>query len=705
MRAMSRLMGTPSSLREIEMAAKARLGCHTLLLPGALALAVLLLAAGAAAVNELAARWLLRADAEATAHAWAANLSDQLGPELPALLAGRPPSPVAKDILDQARRIGAVSRYKLLDADGAPVFVSGEDHDPTGQGATVGARSVGNGAAMAGRGVGGLAYIRAERGSAADRPAFDAQARVPLWAGGKLAGIAEADVDQSDKQALFRRVFFATEAATMTLVLAAGSLVGLIARRRLRDRDAAASAARAMAVQDPLTGLLNRRGLVEALDATLAPDAAPAVLCLVDLDGFKGVNDTHGHAAGDALLRAAAGRLRAAARGRDLVARLGGDEFVVLASIGGAGAGCPRQVAADLAQRLVMAMTEAFLLEGVAVPVRVAASVGVALVPEDADVPGPLLRRADLALYRAKAEGRGCFRFYEQGMDAPARERALREAELRAAIAGGGLEPHYQPLVDLASGQLLGFEALARWHHPARGPVAPAEFVPLAEQAGLIWPLTEALLGRACAAAATWPDHLLLSFNVSPVQLRERGRLAALVATALSASGLPARRLQLELTEGALTADVAAGREVLAELKASGVRLALDDFGTGHSGLRELQALSFDALKLDRSFVRAAAEEDMAARRIVAAVVGLGQSLGLPVVAEGVEEENDAEMLRVLGCDAAQGWLFGRPMPEAGAAALAAAMPPVRKRRRASRSGGPEGIVAEEAPLDRRAVG
>lgn len=625
-------------------------------LPMALLVAVALLAAGAAAINAFAAGWLLRADAQATARAWAAELSRELGPELPALLARRPPSPVARDILEQAQRIGGVAAFRLYDAAGALAFAAGPPRpSPWGR-----------------------SYIGAPRGTGGVEPAFHARARVPLLAGGREVGHAEADIDQSGKRALFRRTFLAMEAAMAALVLAAAALVGFGARRRLRERDADARAARALAGQDPLTGLPNRRALAEALDAALAPGATPTILCLVDLDGFKAVNDVHGHAAGDGVLRAAAERLRAAVRGdRDLVARLGGDEFAVLAFPGDTADAEPAAVASDLAARLVAAFTDPLSTEGAAAPLQLGASVGVALAPAHADAAGALQRCADLALYRAKAEGRGCFRLFEDGMVASARERSARLTALRAAIAAGAIEPHYQPVVDLVTGRLLGFEALARWHQPERGWVLPAEFVPLAEESGLIWPLTEHLLGRACVAAAAWPGgSLVLYFNVSPVQLRERGRLAALVATALEGSGLPARRLQLELTEGALTGDLATARQVLAELKATGVRLALDDFGTGHSGLRELQALPFDTLKLDRSFVRAAAEEDTAARRIVAAVVGLGQSLGLPVVAEGVEEEHDAEMLRVLGCDAAQGWLFGRPQPEAAAAALAAAAAP-----------------------------
>ena len=382
------------------------------------------------------------------------------------------------------------------------------------------------------------------------------------------------------------------------------------------------------------------------------------------------MNDLHGHLAGDRLLQEVANRLRAAAREGDAVARLGGDEFAVVAELG---EDDPSEDAARLARRLVAALEAPFDLGGATV--RVGCSVGVALAPQDAADAEGLMRRADLALYRAKAEGRGRFRFFEAGMDERVRERAALEAEFRAAVARDELVPHFQPLVGFDDGRLLGFEVLARWPHPARGGmVPPSDFIPIAEDTGLIAPMTERLLRKACRAAAAWPDHLTVAVNVSPLQLRDRA-LPGVVRSVLEETGLPARRLELELTESALVGNLGLAREVMGELKAMGVRLSLDDFGTGYSSLAHLQALPFDKIKIDAGFVRAMAR-DPGSRKIVAAVVGLGHSLGLPTVAEGVEERGEADALRRLGCDVGQGWLFGRPVPAAAVDAMLAAEQP-----------------------------
>jgi len=314
--------------------------------------------------------------------------------------------------------------------------------------------------------------------------------------------------------------------------------------------------------------------------------------------------------------------------------------------------------------------------------VQIGVSIGIALVrPEDGSADAPvrsadafvrsadafvrsadaLVRNADVALYRAKADGRSRFRFFDSGLDAPIQQRALLESELRQAIAHDLLIPHFQPLVDMATERLIGFEMLARWPHPTRGMVPPGEFIPIAEDIGLIGPMTECLLRRACRIATTWPSEILLACNVSPLQLRDRG-LPAMVQAILDETGLPAHRLELEITESALVGDIDLARELLGEFKTLGVSLALDDFGTGYSSLRHLQMLPFDKLKIDAGFVGAMGR-DTESRKIVAAVVGLGHSLGLITVAEGVEEAATAALLRNLGCDIGQGWLFGRPGP------------------------------------------
>ena len=278
------------------------------------------------------------------------------------------------------------------------------------------------------------------------------------------------------------------------------------------------------------------------------------------------------------------------------------------------------------------------------------------------------MHRADVGLYRAKADGRGCFRFFEQGTDVRVRALAKLEGELRQAVADDAVVPHFQPLIDLDTGHLVGVEMLARWPHATRGMVSPAEFIPLAEDSGLIGPMTVSLMRQACRAAADWPSHVTLACNLSPMQLRDPG-LPATVANVLAETGFPAARFELEVTESALVGDLALARRLLDEIRALGVRLALDDFGTGYSSLRHLQVLPFDKLKIDQSFIGAMATDKESAK-IVSGVVGLGHSLGLSTVAEGVETEDVAGLLRGLGCDIGQGWLFGRPVPAHRIAAL-----------------------------------
>ncbi len=441
---------------------------------------------------------------------------------------------------------------------------------------------------------------------------------------------------------------------------------------RLRQAQARTDA---MARTDAVTDLPNRRRLYEAMPAMLAgigQSCSGVALLLLDLDRFKLVNEAHGHAAGDRVLQLVASRLRGVARAGDLVARLGGDEFVVLVPLDLPGTSQPNphqahDAAAQLARRIATILDQPFHLADGAV-VQVAASIGIALASSEREGPDALFGRAEVALERATAEGGDRFRFFEAGMDAHIRARASLESELRRAIAVDAIVPHFQPLVQLDTERVIGFEMLARWPHPERGMVSPGEFIPIAEDLGLIGAMTERLLRRACHVAASWPGETLLACNISPLQLRDRA-LPAMVRAALEASGLSPRRLELEITESALVGDLELARDLLQELKALGVHLALDDFGTGYSSLRQLKALPFDKLKIDAGFVGSMVG-NADSRKIVAAVVGLGHSLGLATVAEGVEEPETAALLRDLGCDVGQGWMFGRPAPAEQAGAL-----------------------------------
>jgi diguanylate cyclase (GGDEF)-like protein len=412
-----------------------------------------------------------------------------------------------------------------------------------------------------------------------------------------------------------------------------------------------------MARHDALTELPNRLLLRERLEEALArlgPRGEMLAVLGLDLDRFKAVNDTLGHPVGDVLLKAVAARIRGCLSEQDTIGRLGGDEFAIIQ----VGAKQPHG-ARLLAQRLVEAMPEPFSVEGNTLNVGV--SIGIALAPSDGLDVDTLLKRADLALYRAKAEGRSRFSFFEAGMDTEAQARRALETDLREALAKGEFQLCYQPFMSLAGGEVTGFEALLRWHHPARGPVAPAEFIPLAEETGLIIPLGEWIMRQACMEAAQFPDTTRIAVNVSVVQFRNP-HFVPFVVSALAAAGLSPHRLELEITETVLMEESEATLRTLNHLRSLGVRVALDDFGTGYSSLSYLSRFPFDKLKIDRSFVSGlGTNPDCAA--IVRAIVGLGTSLGMTITAEGCETSAQLDFVRAVGCSEAQGYIIDKPQP------------------------------------------
>ena len=421
---------------------------------------------------------------------------------------------------------------------------------------------------------------------------------------------------------------------------------------------------------DPLTALPNRRKLFEELRSLMAGAGntqANFALLLLDLDRFKSVNDAHGHPFGDELLQCVSARLHSVARAGDMVARLGGDEFAIIAPFSSAHPDVNVDAISQLGAQVLAALAAPFKLRH-ALSAQIGASIGIAVGEPGRGSADDLLHRADVALYRAKVGGGNRFCFFEEQIDEQALARARLEADLRKAIQDDALVPHYQPLVNLQTGQVVAFEMLARWPTPDGRFISPAVFIPIAESAGLIAPLTKQLMRKACSAAAAWPSHITIACNISPLLLRDSSFVAVL-RDLITQTGLPADRLELEITESALLDDLAVAGASLRELKAFGVSLALDDFGTGYSSLRHLRSLPFDKLKIDAGFVGAMAT-DVESRKIVAAVIGLGQSLGLLTVAEGVENEQVAALVHELGCDLGQGWLFGRPSPEAVAAAV-----------------------------------
>jgi diguanylate cyclase (GGDEF)-like protein/PAS domain S-box-containing protein len=412
-----------------------------------------------------------------------------------------------------------------------------------------------------------------------------------------------------------------------------------------------------MARHDALTNLPNRRLFHEQIEQALGGlrrDEKVAVLCL-DLDHFKAVNDTLGHTIGDKLLKMVGERLRQSVRDGDTVARLGGDEFAI---VQGGEAEQPADSAA-LASRLVDTLCTPYDLDGH--QVVVGASVGISIAPTDGTDPDQLLKNADMALYRAKADGRGTYRFFEAEMDARAQARRRLELDLRAALQNEEFELHYQPIVQVTTGEIIAFEALLRWHHPERGIVAPLDFIPVAEETGLIGPIGEWVLRQACREAVTWPEQIHVAVNLSAVQFKNR-QLVQMVVSALAASGLAPGRLELEITESVLLQDSEGTLATLHNLRRFGVRIAMDDFGTGYSSLSYLRSFPFDKIKIDRSFI-----EDVATRddsmAIVRAVTGLGKSLGIATTAEGVETQAQLDTLRAEGCTEVQGYFFSKPKP------------------------------------------
>lgn len=411
---------------------------------------------------------------------------------------------------------------------------------------------------------------------------------------------------------------------------------------------------RYLAFHDTLTGLPNRALLKERIEQALSRKTGRCALLYIDLDRFKEVNDTYGHPAGDELICDFAARLSGVVHASDTVARLGGDEFAILL------ADTSSLNADEVCRRTLIAASQAFELTGV--QVLVGASIGVAFVGDEEMGQIELQRRADVALYQAKSEGRGCSRIFTEELDVSIRQRQRLEADLRQALATGtGLEVHYQPIVGIESGAVEGFEALARWQHPTRGLVMPEDFIPIAEASGLIVSLGEWVLAHACADAVLWDPPLRLSVNVSPVQFAY-GDLAAMVEKVVVDSGLEASRLELEITEGVLVHDAVRGLALLNRIRDLGVQIVLDDFGTGYSSLSYFRQFPFDKVKIDRSFI-AEMLENTHARSIVEAVISLGRGLDLQVVAEGVETEEQLAALRLQGCSQAQGYHISRPMP------------------------------------------
>jgi diguanylate cyclase (GGDEF)-like protein len=428
-------------------------------------------------------------------------------------------------------------------------------------------------------------------------------------------------------------------------------------QEEIADREELQARSQYLAYHDSLTGLGNRVLFKEQLDEALKDVSVsphPLAVLFLDLDGFKAVNDTLGHSVGDLLLKTIAGRLHDLLPSADRIARLGGDEFAILQ------VSSPQPVSAiSLAEKIVEIVGLTHTIDGH--DVTVGASVGIAIAsPGEMDTEN-FLKSADLAMYSAKSEGRGTYRVFDPQMDEIVQSRRSMERDMRTAMVQGAFNLFYQPLVNLKTGKVTAFEALMRWQHPERGSISPDEFIPVAEEMGLIVQLGEWALRRACMEAVEWPDDIRVSVNLSPLQF-SKGNLVSTVMNALAASGLPASRLELEITESVLLEKSVRNIAILNRLRDLGVRISMDDFGTGYSSIGYLRSFPFDKIKIDRSFVRDLLVDE-GSLAIVRAIAGLGVSFGMITTAEGVETEEQVRCLNLEGCVEVQGYLYSKPVP------------------------------------------
>ena len=606
-----------------------------------------------------ASEQLLRQDAEGTALTWAHFAESSVEGLQRLLIDGQLGESTRRDLV-RFRKVQDVFRFKLFDREGRPILVSDDLEDP----AVVGKTQSGAGPAGIGHGnervkrvvLGGANHIELHaNGHNPARPARYSEAYVPLKRDGQVIGVVEVYVDQTERQARVRAAF-GTVAAVVFALLAAFAVWGW---RRLHSDRIVRERMRYLARHDALSGLLNRTSFGEALREAAwrrsAGGPAFAVLCL-DLDHFKDINDAHGHRAGDEVLRQVGARLQTVVQPGDRLCRLGGDEFAILQS----GIGSVEAVS-QLASRLIAALGAPYEVNNRTL--HCGASIGIAISDNEAKNVDELMHQADLALYRAKSSGRGAFGFYDAELDSQREERNRLACDLRQAIGTDQVTLHYQPLFKADGRQLIGYEALVRWTHPTRGPLPPAQFIPLAEEIGLIDALGAWVLQEACNAATRWPSHLSVAVNLSAAQFRH-GDLVPVVARSLDASGLPAKRLQLEITESILICNTEQVVRTLESLAQMGARIAMDDFGTGYSSLAYLWRFPFDKLKIDRAFTQHLGNDDKV-DVIVRSIISLAHSLRIDVNAEGVETEGQIDALCELGCDELQGFLLGRPQPEA----------------------------------------
>ena len=600
---------------------------------------------------KIATDHLLYRNATSTASGWARYLSESVT-DLEQIAAGEQPSAASMAFFNGARRGGQVFRYEIFNRQGYSQLAS--DHD------RVVLVEVSEFSADAARSIAAAhPVVAVKEGNSADFPSFYAQAYIPVFVDNRPIAIVAAYVDQTEQRDNFHQTSL-IEAVLLCLMTGLSFTLPAIAwYRRTKEKQLADRRIRFLAHHDALTGLANRALLIEKLESALAMLASQRgglAVHFIDLDRFKEVNDTLGHDGGDYLLKVVAERLRAATGLDDLVARLGGDEFVVIQTgIDG------KEEAEEFANRLASALRAPIIFKENELVTTI--SIGVAVAQDNGNVPERLLKCADLALYKAKADGRNCVRLFRPEMDTALQNRIELERILREAVLRRRFVLHFQPVFAATIGRrLLGFEALLRLPREDGTLIPPMEFVPLAEDLRLIGEIGTWVLREACRTAATWPDHLTVAVNLSPAQF-ELGSVSAIVAAALSDSGLAPNRLELEITETLLLGNSDAILAELRTVKAMGVAIAMDDFGTGYSSLSYLWRFPFDKIKIDRSFMQGLDAPGRGAETVVKSIIALGRELNMLVTVEGVETAQQAAFLDGADADQVQGFFLGRPVP------------------------------------------
>lgn len=601
---------------------------------------------------------MLRVDAQDTSAAWVSMLLAR-NPDVLTLLSGATPADRTRQLLDEASQVGGIYRFRIWDPAGHVVFKS---ERMTSREEPIDRKRVAEAF------VSGSIFNEVHKGSPPQNVPYFVQSFIPVMQNGAAVGVFEIYLDQSGDEVLYKKSLLLTEIIIGALVLLAGGIPGYgVCRQMLKLRDARAQALY-LSEHDSLTGIPNRHQMNALANRALAsPRRRPIAALMIDMDRFKGINDSYGHAAGDKVLRTVAERLRATIQEEDSVARFGDDQFLVLQ----VGLHQPKG-ASFLANRLLEVLSEPYSINGS--HVTCGASIGIAISPPDAQDFETLIACANSALYKSKSEGRNCASFFEPGMDAKNRRRCQIETDIRRALETNSFRLAYQPIHRLRDGKLLGFEALLRWPE-GWSPESPADFIPVAEESGLIGRLGAWALETACKTAAHWTDPLTVAVNISPVQFHD-GDIFSVVKEALRSSGLNPKRLELEVTESLWIKDRDSVFNQLGRLRNLGVSISLDDFGTGYSSLAYLWRFPFDTLKIDQSFVREM-DSDPKASAIVKTVTALGKILDLTITAEGVETAAQAGILREAGCDKVQGFLFGRPLSAAEANAIATPVPMV----------------------------